>query len=94
MKCQTIKKDVECFFMSVNGCTYNGGACSAIIEKCDGCEKAEEHSGSRYCIAYPNPDHKWQQGKCNLATHVKHEIKKEKIVNALKASKRKATGRM
>jgi hypothetical protein len=38
---------------------------------------------------------KWKIGKCNFATHVELEApKEEKKVNALKASKRKAAGKM
>ena len=93
MICQTVKKGQECIFMGKSGCTYNGGMCHPVIDKCEGCDKVKEFSGEKYCSAYPEPKLKWKEGKCNFATHVKHEIKKEKIVNALKASKRKAAGK-
>jgi len=38
---------------------------------------------------------KWKNGQCNFATHiVKESAAPKKVVNALKASKRKATGKM
>ena len=80
--------------MAENGALRNGIECSPIIDKCEGCDKVKEYPDGKYCAAYPVPELKWTQGKCNFATHVKHETKKEKVVNALKASKRKAAGRM
>ncbi len=94
MICQTTKKGDDCHFMSKNGCTYNGGTCQPIVEQCEGCEKIKEYAGGKYCSAYPNPALKWKNGTCNFATHVKREVKKEKVINALKASKRKAAGKL
>ena len=94
MICQTTKKGTECFFMSKNGCTYNGGTCYPIVEQCEGCGKIEEFSGKKYCSAYPHPELKWKNSPCNFATHIKRETKKEQQINALKVSKRKAAGRM
>ncbi|MCP4715481.1 MAG: hypothetical protein GY868_10215 [Deltaproteobacteria bacterium] len=94
MICQTTKKGEECFFMAKGGCTYNGGTCHEVVEQCEGCGKAIEFEGKKYCLAYPQPDLKWKSGTCNFATHVKREAKKEQIINALKASKRKAAGKM
>ncbi|MFC1591930.1 PxxKW family cysteine-rich protein, partial [Thermodesulfobacteriota bacterium] len=76
--------------MAESGAQRNGFACSPIIDDCEGCAKVKEYDDGKFCSSYPNPSQKWKLGKCNFATHVKHEIKKEKIVNALKASKRKA----
>ena len=93
MICQTTKQGVECFFMSKSGCTYNGGTCVQIIAQCEGCEKIKEFPSGKYCLAYPQPDLKWKNGNCNFASHIKREVKQDKIVNALKASKRKAAGK-
>ncbi|MCG8470926.1 MAG: PxxKW family cysteine-rich protein, partial [Desulfobacterales bacterium] len=43
----------------------------------------------KYCTSAPDPDARWKNGNCNLATHVKNVIeeKKQKI-NPIKASKR------
>ena len=94
MVCQTVKEGLECNFMKKTGCGYNGGKCHTIVDPCEGCERIEEYSTGRFCSTYAEPSTKWKNSACNFATHVKHEIKKEKVINALKASKRKAAGRM
>ncbi|HNU70512.1 MAG TPA: PxxKW family cysteine-rich protein, partial [Thermodesulfobacteriota bacterium] len=44
---------------------------------------------------YAEPQLKWKNGSCNFATHVKKEdTTQKKALNALKASKRKAAGKM
>ncbi len=94
MVCQTVKKGEECFFMTSKGCNYNGGSCYPVVEQCSGCEKVKDFSGTKYCLSYPQPELKWKKGACNFATHVERKAKaQEKVLNALKASKRKATGR-
>ena len=93
MICETTKKGTECFFMSKNGCTYNGGTCLEVVEKCEGCEKIVENKGKQYFLLAPQHELKWHAGDCNLATHVTREVKKEQVINALKASKRKAAGK-
>ncbi len=93
MICETTKKGSECFFMSKGGCTYNGGTCLTIVEKCEGCDKIAEFEGEKYCLLAPAPELKWNLGDCNLASHIKREVKKEQVINALKASKRKAAGK-
>ncbi len=93
MICQTTKKGLECFFMSKSGCTYNGGTCLQSVDQCEGCEKIREYPTGKYCIAYPEPALKWKNGNCNFASHIKREAKQEKVINALKASKRKAAGK-
>ncbi|MEE8381810.1 MAG: PxxKW family cysteine-rich protein, partial [Thermodesulfobacteriota bacterium] len=55
----------------------------------------KEYSSGKFCASYPQPEIKWRDGKCNFATHIKEESQKAgKKVNALKASKRKASGKM
>ena len=93
MICETTKKGSECFFMSKSGCTYNGGTCHTVVEKCEYCEKIVEFDGKNYCLLAPQPELKWSVGECNLASHIKREAKKEQVINALKASKRKAAGK-
>ncbi len=95
MICQTVKPGIECFFMTKQGCNYNGGTCYPIIENCNGCNRTVEYPSGIYCASYPHPEQKWSLGTCNFATHIKEETsKEEKRVNALKASKRKAAGKM
>ncbi len=89
MICTTVRKDTECFFMKKSGCTFNGGSCSPIIEKCEGCNKIIEFSSKKYCSTVPAPESKWRNGICNLASHVKVEkVKKVQKLNPIKASKR------
>jgi hypothetical protein len=60
-----------------------------VVEKCVGCDRVVEESGSRYCRTYNNPEAKWRLGLCNFATHAKPEIVVAKVrVNPLKAAKR------
>ncbi len=89
MICTTVRKDSECFFMKKSGCTFNGGSCSPITEKCEGCNKIIEFSSKNYCSSVPGPDSKWRNGICNMASHVKvEEVKKVQKLNPIKASKR------
>ena len=95
MICETIKKGNECFFMTKKGCNFNGGKCYPIVEHCAGCERIMENTSGQYCVSYPHPELKWRNGACNFSTHNKEEVKKgEKKLNALKASKRKAAGKI
>lgn len=89
MICETVRKGSECAFMTAKGCSYNGGTCREIVEKCDGCSRTTQMESGWYCTACPEPSMKWKIGNCNLATHLKTEEKatKQKI-NPLKASKR------
>lgn len=95
MKCVTIKKGVECALMSSDGCSYVGGYCLPVVEKCEGCDRITEFEGQVYCNSYPDPAAKWVRGACNFATHILATVDKSgKVkVNPLKASKRAARGR-
>jgi len=88
MVCQTIKKGTECFFMYNEGCGYNGGTCYPIVESCQGCGRTSSVDNGVYCQSCPNPEIKWKNGSCNLATHVKADAEKMIKLNPLKASKR------
>ena len=89
MVCTTVRKDLECPFMAVDGCSYNGGICQEIIEQCSGCNRSRESSSDWYCTACPDPSLKWKNGKCNLATNIVAEsTEKNSKINPLKASKR------
>jgi len=89
MKCTTVKKGVECPFMTVSGCSFNGGSCYEIVESCSGCGRTVQFEGGWYCSAAPDPSVKWRHGSCNLATHVAMEsTEKTQKVNPIKASKR------
>jgi hypothetical protein len=93
MICTTTRKGMECFFMSEKGCTFNGGTCHEIIEKCNGCEHIVVVNGKSFCRAFPDPSAKWAFGPCNLATHVERKVKEERKINPLKAAKREAKGK-
>jgi hypothetical protein len=88
MLCQTIKVGTECFFMGKQGCSFNGGTCYPVVESCQGCGKALTLSEGTYCQSCPDPQIKWKNGSCNLATHVKSGTEKVVKLNPLKASKR------
>ena len=89
MQCQTVRKDQECYLMSKKGCTYNNGICCEVVEKCGGCNRRVEFNSTWFCTASPEPETKWRNGNCNLATHLEAEVEKEKVkINPLKASKR------
>ena len=95
MICQTVKEGSECNFMTKKGCDFNGGSCYAVVENCEGCERVTEYPAGKYCASYPQPELKWKNGTCNFATHIEQTAQKDtKKVNALKASKRKASGKM
>ncbi|MBI5440506.1 MAG: hypothetical protein HY900_04760 [Deltaproteobacteria bacterium] len=90
MQCQTVKQDKECFFWGAEGCSFGGGQCRPVVEKCEGCSRVEEWPQGRYCQSYPAPDKHWSIGLCSMATHIKvEEEKTQKMLNPLKASKRK-----
>jgi len=88
MVCTTVRKGQECPFMLAEGCSYNGGICHEIVEKCNGCNRGTEYSAGWFCTACPDPSLKWKVGNCNLATHVTTTTTATKKVNPLKASKR------
>jgi hypothetical protein len=94
MICQTLKNGVECIFMKKSGCGYNGGKCYTIDERCVGCNRVQEFDTGKFCSSYAEPVIKWKNGPCNFATHiVKESTAPKKVVNALKASKRKTAGK-
>ncbi|MGD8369824.1 MAG: PxxKW family cysteine-rich protein [Desulfobacterales bacterium] len=90
MICQTIRKGVDCPFMTAAGCSYNGGKCHVIVEACQGCGRSSEFDTGWFCSSCPEPAAKWKNGNCNLATHVKTAttVDSAKKINPLKASKR------
>ena len=88
MLCQTIKQGAECYFMTKQGCGFNGGSCYPIVVTCQGCNKMVDTAYGMYCQSCPEPEVKWKNGSCNLATHVKTGAEKVVKLNPLKASKR------
>jgi len=91
MICTSVKEGSDCFFMTKQGCEFNGGTCHSIVEQCDGCQKAGDFPTGKYCITFPDPAAKWRVGNCNMATHLKLVAKKGNgKINPLKASKRAA----
>ncbi|MGB9629848.1 MAG: PxxKW family cysteine-rich protein [Thermodesulfobacteriota bacterium] len=96
MICETMKPGSECVFMKKNGCSYNGGNCYTIVENCNGCERIEEYPQGKFCKIFAEPRVKWLSNICNMATHVKREIKTEaqKSIDPLKLSKKRAKGKI
>lgn len=80
---------------SENVSCYASGECKPIVEKCEGCERAKEYEGQKFCSSYRDPARKWGHGVCNFATHMRATVDTQgKVkVNPLKASKRAARGR-
>ncbi len=92
MICETVRKGMECFFMTKKGCKFNGGSCHPVVDQCNGCERIIELPSGKYCSVFPDPASKWRLGPCNMATHLKEDSKNEgngKKINPLKASKRR-----
>jgi hypothetical protein len=95
MICTILKEEIDCVFMTRQGCTYNGGHCEPVVQACEGCGHIKEVDEDYYCVTSANPSAKWNLGVCNYATHVEKEapvVSKAKI-NPLKAAKRAAAGR-
>jgi len=94
VNCMTVRAGAPCPFMVKNGCSFNGGRCRPIMEKCQGCAHVLNYEGASYCSSYPDPSAKWAVGTCNFATHLVKEVPSAapKVVDPLKASKRKARG--
>ncbi|MCX7816857.1 MAG: PxxKW family cysteine-rich protein [Syntrophales bacterium] len=80
--------------MSKRGCTFTGGSCLPIIDKCEGCERAKPFESGTYCSIYADPGSKWVLGLCPMATHIKREYREvTQKINPLKAAKRAARSR-
>jgi hypothetical protein len=75
MQCATIKNGVECSFMAKKGCSFIGGACRPVEDKCVNCDRIVEVAGTKYCQAFPDPQAKWRRGECSMATHIKADAK-------------------
>lgn len=49
---------------------------------------------TKYCSTCSDPKVRWSRGNCIFATHIIEDLTKDgKVLNAMKASKRKARGR-
>lgn len=93
--CTILKEEIDCVFMTRQGCTYNGGCCDPVVQACEGCNHIKEIDEDFYCTTSANPAAKWNLGVCNYATHVEKEapvVAKTKV-NPLKAAKTVAAGR-
>ncbi len=94
MKCDTLKKGVECSFMSKKGCGFGEGHCLPVVESCSGCARTGVHEDITYCNVAPSPESKWRIGSCNFATHLeKKRVEEAQKINPLKASKRAAASK-
>ncbi len=93
MICTTIREGEDCVLMTRAGCSFNGGQCQTVIERCAGCKFVVEFPAGKYCLVSPDPEGKWALGACNLASHLdRKKVVAGKIVNPLKASKRSQKG--
>ena len=95
MICTILKEEIDCVFMTRQGCTYNGGHCEPVVQACEGCSHIREVDSDFYCVTSANPAAKWSIGVCNFATHAEKgaPVVAQAKVNPLKASKRAAAGR-
>jgi hypothetical protein len=94
MLCVTVKKGVECSFMTSQGCGYNGNRCRPVIEPCEGCSKTMTVEDGVFCRVAPDPSRKWGVGSCNFATHRQIAVQEDtQKLNPLKASKRAAAAK-
>ncbi len=91
MKCNTVKLNKECAFMKKNGCSFEGGKCLPVLDKCEGCNSIEVYNNEKYCASYPSPALIWKM-ECPKASHViaarLKNMKAPQKINPLKASKR------
>lgn len=62
--------------------------CKEIPKACEKCNKVVEFDGTKYCSVYVNPEGKWKNGICPMASHVSRERKdEEKFIDPLKKAK-------
>lgn len=92
MKCASVRMGKECSFMAKEGCSFIGGSCKPVSEKCEGCKNVEQFDNVVYCISYMEPSTKWAENKvCPMCTVIVEKIKEEaNKINPLKASKKAA----
>ena len=57
MQCITLKKGVECAFMTNKGCNFNGGRCHSVVEKCEGCSRTLTADEGHLLRCRPQPRH-------------------------------------
>lgn len=90
MICTTTRKGDDCVFMTTKGCSFEGGTCLSIDEKCEGCAKTKDFEEGKFCSSFPAPLEQWRLGNCSMATHVQAEKGgAKKKINPIKASKRR-----
>ena len=53
MVCEVIKIGRDCAFMTRKGCSFNGGKCYPVVDRCQGCERVAVFPAGQYCIACP-----------------------------------------
>ena len=84
LECTTTKEGFPCIFMKKAGCSFMGGTCYPVIDKCQGCTNVQDNG---YCSTYAFPRLKWIN-TCPMATHIKkEEVKEKKILDPRKAAK-------
>ena len=65
MQCITLKKGIECAFMTRKGCNFNGGRCHTVVESCEGCSKTVTFEKAPSAPSPPIPP---QNGPAETAT--------------------------
>lgn len=95
MKCNTIRMNKDCPFMTKKGCSYRMGACLPIVEKCGECKNVEVFNDKTYCTVYMNPEVIWTTS-CGKSTVKQKPIIEDAVkkVNPLKQSKKDSGGKM
>ncbi|MDR3604808.1 MAG: PxxKW family cysteine-rich protein [Syntrophaceae bacterium] len=94
MHCDTVRKGVNCSFMTKKGCSFTGGRCLTVVDKCQGCNRTSSLEDGIYCLVAATPASKWSNGDCNFATHLeKKKVEEAQKINPLKASKRAAAAK-
>jgi len=56
MICTILKEEIDCVFMTRQGCIYYGGHCDPVVQACEGCNHIKEIEEDFYCTtARPVP---------------------------------------
>jgi len=55
MICTILKEEIDCVFMTKQGCNYNGGHCDPVVQACEGCNHIKEIDEDFYCTTSANP---------------------------------------
>jgi len=56
---QFLKEEIDCVFMTRQGCNYNGGHCDPVVQACEVCGHIKEVDEEYCCVTSANPSAKW-----------------------------------